>query len=251
MRYGWEYLWHLVHHLSHVTKLMSFSGFRDLVWTDWNFRNLANVSIHTTTNTVGGWRCTVGWFHPPECHAGIQQPEWTLFGKQRCANFKLLTRIPSIVSSLQLDGSNLQVKLPLPLLISSSLHGNQSAFRGETLTLNEADSLHELVDTLPHELLANVQHICPFLEVMVEAPVCSLVTRSKFHVEQEGVLRWIDLDSLPERNCALPGSDLPADIFLELSTTYNFIVHFVLNPDVGEFYYNWFAPPVLYAWSVT
>ena len=70
---------------------------------------------------------------------------------------------------------------------------------------------------------------CPYLSVVVEAPSCGRVTRSRLEVVQEAGLRWIEAGSLPEGNCLLHASSLPPELFLEREESYSFTAHFVTD----------------------
>ena len=62
--------------------------------------------------------------------------------------------------------------------------------------------------------------------------MCGSVTRSKFHLIQEGFLQWLNESHMPEVNCEVMGNNLPGDIFLGQSQNYTFTVELFVNPDL-------------------
>ena len=143
-----------------------------------------------------------------------------------CANLYI------VFLSLQIEGSN-TVTFPLPLLVSSAQETN----------ITELDflDLHNLITISQHSnLVTNVDHLlCPFMVVVTEAPVCSVITRSKLEVISSGALRWIDEYSLPQKNCSVSSNDLPIHFFLGKSESYKFVVHFIQSPRLyGMYVYN-------------
>ena len=140
------------------------------------------------------------------------------------------------------------MRFPLPLLISSAAmymhHDMNVSHLGLPLWLpavnytqhplafsNNGGLYHEQLISASHNLLMSLQS-CSFVEMHVEATSCGTITRSKLQVVKEGALKWIDELSLAENNCNISAHNLPKDIFLGKSASYNFLVHFVMNPSI-------------------
>jgi hypothetical protein len=67
----------------------------------------------------------------------------------------------------------------------------------------------------------------------VRAPACERITRTKFHMREEGILSRIDKTAMAELNCSVSGSSLPRDIFLDKSGWYNFTMELFLATQVS------------------
>ncbi len=100
------------------------------------------------------------------------------------------------------------------------------------LLLSEASSTathlhtHNVIRPHIHTLTTNS---CPYQDVVIAAPVCGQVTRTQYHVESVGVLRWTNL-KISGTNCSVMEDRVPREIFLGRLESYEFRVEFMLQP---------------------
>ena len=145
----------------------------------------------------------------------------------------------------QIHGST-YVTLPLSLLVPNAACEQRNA----SAPMSLSSGYHELTNILSHELLGTIARpvACPYTQTVVQASVCSAVTRSKLVVVEEGVLRWRDIGSFAEKNCSIPVGVLPADVFLGRAGSYTFIVHFRIDLHlIGQIpYLNFYGLKLLF-----
>ena len=145
-----------------------------------------------------------------------------------------------------------EVQLPLPILISHAFYNHYlnsvTQGNGSTLSTILPSSLHLLanhdIPTLEdrsHPLLhqAQLSHVCRLTDVLIEAPVCSRITRTIVEIERLGPLQAVDVGTLPWINCSVMGDSLPRDVFLRLGESYVFMVQLVINPVIAGIYTVW------------
>ena len=136
---------------------------------------------------------------------------------------------------------NSSVNLPQSLLIKNYKHNSQlPAGRDNTSCItppapSSTNQYHHLyqIGLQYHPLAMCPTTNCPFIDRTIQAHVCERITRTKFHMKEEGVLSRIDKTSLAELNCSINGSSLPGDIFLDKSGRYSFAMEFFLGREVS------------------
>lgn len=128
------------------------------------------------------------------------------------------------------------MKFPLSLLVKSEGYkrqlGGQSVDCVTPQPPAETNRYHPLyqIHLQYHPLaMCPTAAACPFTEKIVQAVACQKITRNKFHIMEGGILGRLDRNAIPELNCSISSTRLPADIFLDKSQQYSFIMEFVLG----------------------
>ena len=127
-----------------------------------------------------------------------------------------------IISCLQ-AGTNSTMEIPLPLLIV------QASNDGVESSLSFTPQRYHPLTHPPSHHLTHTTNSCPYEAVILEAPVCGKITRTRRYVSRVGALQWSIDAWLPLANCSAMSDSLPSEVFLGQSESYYFKVHFVMS----------------------
>lgn len=141
------------------------------------------------------------------------------------------------------------MKIPLPLLIIIASNYSQK------VSLSSLP-LHHPLTQLPSHPLTHTISTCPYQDVILEAPICSKLTRVKDHISSDIPLQRSANTRLWLKNCSIMADFLPRELFLGKSESYFFRIHYTMGAiNVGMWRSNsvcyigsMFVAPSISAW---